>query len=150
MSADPLHDWLAAEQCKQVVLQFMALFDARDWVGMESCVTAAIEWQRPDQTVRGLEPLRHVLLASPPDVRVRHVITNLRAASEGEGRIVRCRRRSGSRPSRRPERAPRRPRAPAVFVVGIAQRGQQAFERRQVAASSDAASSASSTRWLRG
>jgi hypothetical protein len=88
MPADPLHDWLAAEQCKQVVLQFMALFDARDWVGMESCVTAAIEWQRPDQTVRGLEPLRQVLLASPPDVRVRHVITNLRAASEGDGRIA--------------------------------------------------------------
>jgi 3-phenylpropionate/cinnamic acid dioxygenase small subunit len=88
MAADPAMRWLATEECKQVVLQFMALFDARAFAQMEECVTADIEWQRPDQTVRGVAQLRDVLGASPPDVRVRHVITNLQATVEDDERIT--------------------------------------------------------------
>jgi hypothetical protein len=80
--------WLAAEQCKDVVLRFMALFDLRDYAAMESCVTADIEWQRPDRTLHGVAQMRTVLLSTPKDVRVRHVITNLRATFEGDERIT--------------------------------------------------------------
>jgi hypothetical protein len=80
--------WAAAEECKDLVLRFMASFDARAGAQMEDCVTPDIEWQRPDQTIRGLPRLREVLAATPADVRVRHVITNLRAEFHEAGIVL--------------------------------------------------------------
>jgi hypothetical protein len=85
---DPTQRWLAAEQCKDLVLRFMGLFDGRAYADMEACVIPQFEWQRPDQTLRGLAQMREVLVATPQDVRVRHVITNLRASFESDGRIT--------------------------------------------------------------
>lgn len=79
----------AIEACAALVLQFMACFDARDWAGVEACVTDDLHWQRPDRTIAGRRALREVLAATPADVRVRHVVTNLRAAPrEGGGMVV--------------------------------------------------------------
>lgn len=80
--------WFDAEECKDVVLRFMALFDQRAYDAMEVCVLPQIEWQRPDQTLRGLAQMRDALLRAPQDVRVRHVITNLRASFAGDGRVT--------------------------------------------------------------
>lgn len=66
-------------------MRFMALFDARDWVAMEACVTPGVLWQRPDVEIVGLAHLRQVLLGTAPDIRVRHVISNLRASFTGQG-----------------------------------------------------------------
>jgi hypothetical protein len=86
--ADPVLRWETAEECKAVVLRFMALFDAREWVAMESCVAPDIEWQRPDVTISGLSHMRQVLAGTPADVRVRHTISNQRVAFEPDGAVI--------------------------------------------------------------
>ncbi len=77
-SRDDIQCWLDALTCQDVVLRFMGCFDARDWEQMMQCVTPDVVWQRPDRKISGLEQLRQTLHASPDNVRVRHIITNLR------------------------------------------------------------------------
>jgi 3-phenylpropionate/cinnamic acid dioxygenase small subunit len=78
----------ALQACQDIVLAFMAHFDERDGPAMEACVLPQLEWQRPDRVIHGTAELREVLAATPADVRVRHVITNLRAVSHDDGRVV--------------------------------------------------------------
>lgn len=77
-SRDAIQPWLHALTCQDVVLRFMGLFDARAWEQMEQLVTPDVVWQRPDRIISGLEQLRETLHATPDNVRVRHIITNLR------------------------------------------------------------------------
>lgn len=80
--------WVDALTCQDVVLRFMGFFDARAWQEMTTLVTPDVEWQRPDQTISGLTHLREALLATPENVRVRHIITNLRSTFTPSGGIV--------------------------------------------------------------
>ena len=77
-SKDDIQRWLDALTCQDMVLRFMGCFDARAWEQMVQLVTPDVVWQRPDRTISGLKQLRETLHASPDNVRVRHIITNLR------------------------------------------------------------------------
>ena len=88
ISSEEVLKWVAAQACKDVVLSFMGLFDMRAWAEMKRYVMPDIEWQRPDVTIRGVAQLVETLHATPDNVRVRHVITNLRATFNSAGGIV--------------------------------------------------------------
>jgi hypothetical protein len=78
---------LHALTCQDVVLRFMGHFDARAWTDMEQLVTPDLVWQRPDRKISGLAHLRETLQATPDNVRVRHIITNLRPIFIRNGKI---------------------------------------------------------------
>jgi hypothetical protein len=80
--------WMTAQACQDVVLRFMGLFDMRAWAEMTQHVTPDLEWQRPDLTIRGVAHMLETLSATPNNVRVRHVITNMRTTLNSSGRSV--------------------------------------------------------------
>lgn len=80
--------WLSALSCQDVVLRFMGFFDARAWADMEHLVTQDVMWQRPDRKISGLQNLRDTLHATPDNIRVRHIITNLRPTFTSTGAVV--------------------------------------------------------------
>ncbi len=87
-SAEEVQRWLNALTCQDVVLRFMGFFDARAWTDMEPLVTDEVQWQRPDRKILGLKHLRETLHATPDNVRVRHILTNLRPTFSRSGHIV--------------------------------------------------------------
>jgi hypothetical protein len=85
---EEVHKWMTAQACQDVVLRFMALFDMRALAEMKELVTPDLEWQRPDLTIRGVAHMIETLSATPNNVRVRHVITNLRTTFNSSDRSV--------------------------------------------------------------
>ena len=82
-----LNKWLTTQACFEVVIGFMGHFDLREWQKMEDFITPEIIWERPDQTIAGILNLRKVLQSTPHNVRVRHVISNLKSTFLENGNV---------------------------------------------------------------
>ncbi len=79
---------LDVQKCQEVVLRFMALFDAGDFKAMEQHIVPGLVWQRPDASVNGIEQFREIMPKRDPKMLVRHVITNQLSSKIGTDRVV--------------------------------------------------------------
>ena len=75
-TSDDFAGALDAQKCQEVVIRFMALFDAGDFAAMEQHFVQALVWQRPEGSVKGVQQFREVMAKRDPKMQVRHVITN--------------------------------------------------------------------------
>lgn len=79
---------LAHIACSQVVLEFMARFDAGDAAAAAALFAPDGRWQRADGLLQGREALEQLIRARKPATVVRHVLTNLRTEVVAEDRAV--------------------------------------------------------------
>ena len=87
-TSDDFAGALDAQKCQEVVIRFMALFDAGEFAAMEQHFVQALVWQRPDGSVKGVQQFREVMAKRDPKMQVRHVITNQLCEKLGENRMV--------------------------------------------------------------
>lgn len=75
--------------CQETVLRFTAHFDAQEYDLMEGYFSADGIWRRLEGDVVGLEGLRQFLASRPPNIFVRHLISNLRTTvlSVGQAQV---------------------------------------------------------------
>jgi hypothetical protein len=87
-TTDDFANALDAQKCQEVVLRFMALFDAGDFTAMEQHIVPTLVWQRPDASVDGIGQFREIMNKRDPKMQVRHVITNQLCSKIGADRMV--------------------------------------------------------------
>jgi hypothetical protein len=85
---DSAADALVRRACEDVVIRFMAHFDAREHEEMEQYFAADALWSRRDGDIRGIEQLRASMAQRAPNSVVRHVITNMRTQLTSQDHAV--------------------------------------------------------------